>query len=264
MSIPYIGITGIVTAGDLATVRECGALMPPSHRLMAGVLVSAKTLRGEATASRRYPAAAQVETILSSCAQYGAWPVVHYNTRATGSVLALELALLARMFPSMRGLQLNVVRPDSDAVVHFAETRTSVEVVVQINRGAFGEPPVPVDAVRYAQQYDGARHALLDLSGGEGSAVDVSFAARVARGWRVFSVAPRLGVAGGFGPDSREVLASLREEIGAEAFAELSFDAESRLRVPVADPTPDAKHQDALCRKKTLAWAGLVASMVPA
>ncbi len=264
MSIPYIGITGIVTAGDLATVRECCALMPPSHRLMAGVLVSAKTLRGEATASRRYPAAAQVEAILSSCSRHGAWPAVHYNTRATESVLALELALLSRMFPSMRGLQLNVARPDPDAVAYFAKTRPAVEVIVQINRGAFGEAPVPVDAVRYAQQYDGVRHALLDLSGGEGSAVDVSFAARVARGWRVFAAAPRLGVAGGFGPDSREVLASLREEIGAEPFAGLSFDAESRLRVPVADPAPGEKNQDALCHEKALAWAGLVASMVPA
>lgn len=264
MSIPYIGITGIVTAGDLATVRECGALMPPSHRLMAGVLVSAKTLRGEYTESRRYPAVAQVEPILAVCASHGAWPVVHYNTRATGDVLTTELAALVRAFPSMRGLQLNVVRPTPSVVDAFAVDHPHVEVIVQMNRAAFGNPPVPADAILYARDYPNASHALLDLSGGRGEDIDTAFAARVARGWRVFSVAPRLGVAGGFGPDSREVLASLREEIGAEPFAGLSFDAESRLRVPVADPTPDAKHQDALCHEKALAWAGLVASMVPA
>ena len=65
----YIGATGIVTAADLYTVRDCCALTPWSHRFMAGVLVSAKTLRGEYTESRRYPAVAQVDAILEYIAK---------------------------------------------------------------------------------------------------------------------------------------------------------------------------------------------------
>lgn len=260
---PYIGITGIVTVADLYTVRDCCALMPWTHRFMAGVLVSAKTLRGEHTESRRYPAASQVDAILSECAQkFGAWPVVHYNTRATGDALTAELSALVACAPSMRGLQLNVARPDPGAVAYFAETHPAVEVIVQINRGAFGASPVPIDALHYASAYEGARHALLDLSGGNGAAIDASFAARVARAWRVFTVAPRLGVAGGFGPDAESLLASLREELGAEAFAALSFDAESRVRVAVEDPTPGAKHQDRLDRDLARAWVSLAARMV--
>lgn len=257
---PYIGITGIVTAADLSVVRDCRALMPWSHRLMAGVLVSAKTLRGEPTESRRYPVAAQVEAILATCERYGAWPVVHYNTRAVGEALAFELALLSsRLFPSMRGLQLNIVRPDPGVVREFAARHPAVEVIVQMNRAAFGDPPAPADAIIYARDYPNAAHALLDLSGGRGADVDTAFAARVARGW---PHAARLGVAGGLGPDAEPMLCALRDDLGAERFAALSFDAESRVRVPVEDPIAGGKHQDQLDRDLSLAWVSLAARMV--
>lgn len=258
-ALPCIGVTGIVTAADLFTVRDCCALMPWSHRFMAGVLVSAKTLRGEHTESRRYPAAAQVEAILAVSAQHGAWPVVHYNTRATGDALTMELAALVRAFPSMRGLQLNVVRPSPSVVNAFAVDHPHVEVIAQMNRAAFGDPPVPADAILYARDYPNASHALLDLSGGRGEDIDTAFAARVARAW---PHAARLGVAGGLGPDAEPTLCALRDDLGAERFAALSFDAESRVRVPVEDPIAGAKHQDRLDRDLALAWVSLAARMV--
>lgn len=256
---PYIGVTGIVTAADLYTVRDCCALMPWSHRFMAGVLVSAKTLRGESTESRRYPAASQVEAILSACASYGAWPAVHYNTRAHGDALASELATLVRTFPSMRGLQLNIVRPSPSVVDAFALDHLHIEVIAQMNRAAFGNTPVPADAIIYARDYPNASHALLDRSGGCGADIDTAFAARVARGW---PHAARLGVAGGLGPDAEPTLRALRDDLGAERFASLSFDAESRVRVPVEDPTLGAKHQDRLDRDLAIAWVSLAARMV--
>jgi hypothetical protein len=256
---PYIGVTGIVTVADLYTVRECCALMPWTHRFMAGVLVSAKTLRGEYTESRRYPAVDQVDAILSECARHGAWPVVHYNTRATGDVLTTELAALVRAFPSMRGLQLNVVRPSPSVVNAFAVDHPHVEVIAQMNRAAFGNPPVPADAILYARDYPNASHALLDLSGGRGEDIDTSFAARVARAW---PHAGGLGVAGGLGPDAETALQALRDDLGADRFALLSFDAESRVRVPVEDPIAGGKHQDRLDRDRALAWVSLITKMV--
>lgn len=263
MTKPYIGITGVVTPADVATIASCVALLPPSHRLMAGVLVSAKTLRGEWATSRRYPHASQVDALLTACADAGAWPVVHYNTRAEGEVLGFELALLSsRLFPAMRGLQLNVARPDPAVVSEFAARHSAVEVIVQVNRAALGDDPVPADAVLYANGYVGARHALLDLSGGRGAAVDASFAARVTQAWRLLGAATRLGVAGGLGPDAGGALATLREAVGADWFASLSFDAESGVRSPVADPTPGEKHQDALDADKARAWVRVAADAV--
>lgn len=275
MTAPYIGITGVVTDDDVATIRACVPLAPPSHRLMAGALVSAKTLRGEWAASRRYPHASRVEALLAGCADAGAWPAVHYNTRAEGEVLGLELWSLCNLFPAMRGLQLNVARPDPAVVREFAARHPAVEVIVQVNRAAIGNDdagrPNAAHAVVFASAYVGARHALVDLSGGTGSAVDISFAARVTRAWRVLADAfadhpcgpPRLGVAGGLGPAARVTLAALRDEVvGAQAFGELSFDAESGVRSPVADPTPSEKHQDALDAEKARAWVALAARAI--
>ena len=260
--LPYIGVTGVVTPGDVATMRACVDLAPPSHRLMAGVLVSAKTLRGEWAASRRYPHASRVEALLAGCADAGAWPAVHYNTRAEGEVLGLELWSLCNLFPSMRGLQLNIARPAPAVVREFARARGGVEVIVQVNRAAIGNDPVAASAVIYANKYAGARHALFDLSGGTGAAVDAAFAARVTRAWRLLGGAPTLGVAGGLGPNAGELLAALRAECGPRTFGELSFDAESGVRSPVADPTPGEKHQDALDAGKARAWVTLAARAI--
>jgi hypothetical protein len=41
-----IGITGFAAPGDVDTARACVARVPAERRLLAGVLVSAKTLRG--------------------------------------------------------------------------------------------------------------------------------------------------------------------------------------------------------------------------
>lgn len=258
-TLPYIGVTGIVTVADLYTVGDCCSLMPRSHRFMAGVLVSAKTLRGEPTESRRYPAVDQVDAILSESKRRGSWPVVHYNTRAVGDALSSELATLVRTFPSMRGLQLNVVRPSPTVVNAFAVDHPHVEVIAQMNRAAFGDPPVPADAIIYAHDYPNAAHALLDLSGGRGADVDTAFAARVARAWPHNA---RLGVAGGLGPDAEPTLCALHDDLGAERFSALSFDAESRVRVPVEDPIAGGKHQDRLDRDLALAWVSLAARMV--
>lgn len=263
MTAPYIGITGVVTDDDVATIRACVPLAPPSHRLMAGALVSAKTLRGEWAASRRYPHASRVEALLAGCADAGAWPAVHYNTRAEGEALGFELALLSsRLFPAMRGLQLNVARPDPAVVREFATRHPGVEVIVQVNRAAIGNDPVAASAVIYANKYEGARHALFDLSGGTGAAVDAAFAARVTRAWRLLGGVPTLGVAGGLGPNAGELLAALRAECGPRTFGELSFDAESGVRSPVADPTPSEKHQDALDAEKARAWVALAARAI--
>ncbi len=262
MTAPYIGITGIVTPGDVATIASCVALAPASHRLMAGVLVSAKTLRGERVTSRRYPHASRVEALLAGCAEAGAWPVVHYNTRAEGEVFGLELALLCSLFPSLRGVQLNVATPDHRVVADFVRSHPGVEVIVQINRAALCATPRPVDAIHYANAYDSAHHALLDLSGGTGAPVDGSLAARIARAWGAFNVGPRLGVAGSLGPGAGESLAALRDDAGAEAFAALSFDTETGVRSPVADPTPGEKHQDALDADKARAWVALAARAI--
>lgn len=293
---PYIGITGIVSAADLATVRDCAALMPWSHRLMAGVLVSAKTLREEATTNRRYPRVEHVEGLLAACADAGAWPCVHFNTRAKGDVLATELHALSRYFPSMRGLQLNVVAPDPAMVAAFAQTHPGVEVILQVNRAAMpslartregatyerhvARCDVADEVSAYVARYAKVAHVLLDASGGEGASLDCDLAGTVLgrNGDEWTDRGRRFGVAGGFGPGAADALMGVAGALSVAAgnrslcsegrdtyrvsLASLSFDAESGVRVPVADPIPGERYQDRLDADRARAWVSVAAAAV--
>ncbi len=257
MGAPYIGITGIVTPDDVATIATCVPLVPPSHRLMAGVLVSAKTLRGERTANRRYPPWRSVEQLLSDLAAAGAWPVVHFNCRRDD--LSDLLPQLAENLPSMRGLQLNIARPSIFAVGDFCRARPDVELILQANRSAAppGESITAEHIGAYVAEYGRHEaHALIDLSGGRGESLNVDLAADLLRrvwrdGWLT-----RPGVAGGLGPDAGPALDALRTALDGSAWplATLSFDAESRVRVPCADPIADEPYQDDLDADLARRW----------
>lgn len=257
--IPYIGITGIVNTVDTITVERCVPLVPPSHRLMAGVLVSAKTLRGEAPTSRRYPPFRDVEATLRTLAMTGAWPVVHFNTRDN---LTFNLGALCASLPSMRGLQLNVAQfPTRDELAAVREMRPDVEVILQY-RGADTSDLYALGA-RLRPFAGLADVVLVDGSQGTGKPLLAGDAHLAVNVW--LNDAPEgigLALAGGFAPESGTMLRRLWTGIGSPLMACLSFDAESGVRVPVDDPTHGEKHQDRLCRTRALAWVELVASCV--
>lgn len=259
---PYVGVTGFVSIDDVSVARDCASILAenaPSHRLMAGVLVSTKTLRGEPTESRRYPTLDDAERILAAIADSGAWPVVHYNTRATGLDLAMELTRLRAVLPSMRGLQLNVAGPDPRAIDMFLRSGDEIEFIVQVNRYAYtGLVPNAAEAFAYVAEYAHvASYALLDLSGGEGRPLDPAFIGATLALWDAsWCVNP--AIAGGLGPDARAMLHAAMRAVGQLVFRRLSFDAEGALRVPVENPTEGAKHQDRLDRDKALAYVRAV------
>lgn len=243
MRLPYIGITGFASPEDVTTAEQCAALVPRGWRFMAGVLVSAKTLRGEDSPRRRYPPLPSAAGLVRHLAAV-AWPVVHFNTRATGEDLARELRALGRGLPEARGLQLNVVRPDPAAVAAFRREFPGVEVVLQVNRASLDAASPNVSEIDdYVAAYDGlAEHALLDLSGGAGVPLDLPLARDVVRGWMH---AARPGVAGGLDA------ASVRQLEGLA----VSCDAESRVRTA----------HDSLDHGRALAYVrAAVETLVPA
>lgn len=260
---PYIGVTGLVTSEDVHKVTDAWNSMchlAPGHRLMAGVLVSAKTLRGEATASRRYPPVGRVPGLVAACREAGLWPVLHYNTREIGT-LGEQVDRLVATAGVVGGVQFNVVCPDLHALrrLRWAHGR---EVILQVNGGSVATLGEHRWAGRqYAGLYAGvASYALFDLSGGTGRPFSVAWAARElsadgAEGlWRLWGISP--GVAGGLGPGCADALADLRTRIGSGLAGSLSVDAESGLRVPVDDPTPGEKHQDRLSAGKVRGYLG--------
>lgn len=248
---PYIGVTGVVTRDDVASISICATVLAASgqpHQLMAGVLVSAKTLRGERAANRRYPTAHDAEVLCARLFDAGAWPVVHFNTR-TPAPLDEQLDALCRAVPSLMGIQLNVARPDPEALARFRWGQRpgmgpGVELILQVG-GASLEALTPEAVLDYVRRYRASVHyALLDLSGGRGLPADTALAAAVVAAWDCPEVA--LGIAGGLGPEAGPLLADLRARCAPDRFRGLSFDAETGVRVPVADPTPGEHGQDTL------------------
>lgn len=258
--IPYIGITGIVDDNDIATVRACvgkilGIRGAASHVLMAGVLVSRKTLTHDVTTNRRYPIIEVVDDLLRSCGSVSAWPVVHYNTRSKGDVLATELDMVVETCPSMRGIQLNIVSPDVSVVCKFAVKYPEVQVIIQINGSSLRATGLTPRG--YAMGYPGIKHALLDLSGGNGKAIDPSVASRdiLEACFPLRNNGVRLGIAGGLGPLNPELSAVLNECLPSGITPrDLSYDAESGVRVPVPDPIEGEPYQDVLDRDCALAY----------
>ena len=261
--IPYIGITGIVTQGDVETVRECATLVRthvPTHRLMAGVLMSYKTLTGQTTTNRRYPLRTHVETSLKACLDAGAWPVIHYNTHAKGADFARELEILSKDFPTMAGIQLNVVCPDREAISSFvSDPHRGVEVILQVNGTSLRK--TEWNACSYIGWYDDISHALLDASGGNGKLFSPGTAEVIAETYpHAVEDGVRLGLAGGLGPDCGPALENLQELLVPHGISlrDLSFDAESRVRVPVSDPIPGEKYQDTLSHTASLMYVRAV------
>lgn len=240
---PYIGVTGVVTAEDVAALRRCVALLPTGYRLMAGVLVSAKTLCDEPTTNARYPRFDDVPGLLTALADAGCWPVVHFNCRAG---LREHLQALAGL-DAVRGLQLNVGNPDLATVSAFKEWRPDVELILQVNAAAQDESGTltKASALRYMDRYDSvADFALVDASGGRGKAMDLSLAT---------SLAPMrrgMAFAGGFGPGSFESVHAL-----CQAGARPSFDAETRVRRPLASGAVEGlPYQDELDPEAAMRW----------
>lgn len=290
---PYIGITGITSDEDVDTISECCKIVAATvrtHRVMAGVLVSAKTLRGEPTTNRRYPTIDRVEALLLNSRYAYAWPVVHYNTRAVGDSLGNELRELVNRCPSMRGLQLNVVSPEPDVVAKFAVDHPNVEVILQVNRAAMpsldkivgsdgdkliARRNVASEVIAYTSQYEGIMHVLLDASGGDGRGLDTRAIGTIIgrRAHELNRRGIRIGFAGGLGPEcsgtiietrnhamlqawDRFVVCGGEQSIDASLYelTALSFDSETRVRVPVEDPFVGEKYQDRLDRDKAFAY----------
>lgn len=262
----YIGVTGFANLADLEVIPRLVKAAPATHRIMAGVLVSYKTLRGEAPPSPRYAPGGGVEEILRGAKEAGAWPVVHYNSRSGD--LGAELERLVERFPAMEGIQLNIVAPDPYAIRDFNKAHPNIEVILQVNGASLVNGAI--SAAEYVERYlpHGIRHALIDPSGGRGRALSMESIASLYDVWGTADDAGvRMGIAGGLGPKCagllQRIAVRLRRADGPDVLlSQLSYDAESRVRVPLPGGEPGARHWDALSADLAVAYVNAVASSI--
>jgi hypothetical protein len=254
---PYFGATGFKTPEQVRAVADLGIPRELARRwgrrFMVGALVNGKTLAGMPTSNPRYPTIEAVREVMAA-AEFG---VVHFNTSLpvglTGEVrdaaTFAELELLVARCPSLRGIQLNAMRPDPVRLADFAAKHPQVELILQVSRDAVDytapathsmAPRGFVGASLYEQVRDfidaygsAPAHALLDPSMGEGQQLKPETVGSLLRNFgrrtAIFGKDHvRFGVAGGFGADegTAERVARLGQLAGP-IVRQVSFDAES-------------------------------------
>ena len=250
-----IGVTGIVFGDDVETMRLASKLAPETHTLMAGILVSGKTMAGEFTSNRRYPAVDTIPKLISELKEFS-WPVIHYNTSGKEDPLQTQLSNLVTRFPGIGGIQLNIVRPDWMEMKAFHEIHPDIPLILQINKSSVGSMELSL-TLEYLRRYGRTiGSAILDMSGGRGVGLDTDWTTNVLRWWPNSAI--RASIAGGLGPDCGPILQKIHKSLDAPGLGIVSIDAESGVRVPVTDPIEGADYQDKLSPEKVLAYVGAV------
>lgn len=254
---PYTGVTGFVTNQDIEIAKWAGQRVPSGHCLMAGILVSHKTLTGVPVTNRRYPTIEQARKILTALKEEGnIWPVAHYNTSGCKDPLCFQLLRLVRDLPGISGIQMNIVKPRYEDLLTFKEACPDVSLILQVNSSSVPSSEVG-DTTHYIRTYEGiVDYALLDLSGGRGKVVSMDWVSKILKHWPTDSIRP--GIAGGLGPDCGPLILSLKDKFPLLDLSEICFDSESNIRIPAENPLPETDYQDDLSGDLVLKYLNAV------
>lgn len=239
MQRPYIGITGFMTRDEVDHVMNA-ADQHHSHKVMVGVLVSQKTVRGEKNKwPNRYPAMRDLPYIFND--HHQALNLIHFNTKDQSTLAEQLMEVVQFAAPAglykvskLHGFQLNLAWPDPKELQKFITTyeaitgaRYNMAIVLQIGGHAF--EMVDNDPKKLADKmlgYEGlVQYALLDPSGGLGKPFDTNKADAYLAELYARNLPMKLGVAGGLSAETMDLVVPL-----AIKYPELSVDAEGRLR----------------------------------
>lgn len=217
----YVGITGFMSRGE---VDACLAVLPEGLTLMCGVLVSAKTLRGERNKWwRRYPRPGDIAGIFSDDPR--CLNLIHYSTGEQPPDGGLVCHLQDIGGPECVGFQFNGAWPEPWTLAALA----GGHVVLQVRPNEMQSVGMVDGLARLRQALGALRHCrahiLIDGSGGRGLPIEPE----VADAWGMtirghFGDEVGLGFAGGLDADYLPRLAAEVRSFGA------SIDAEGRLR----------------------------------
>lgn len=222
---PYVGITGFMTKEEGDTVLS---VIPPDskHKLMRGVLVSQKTMRGEQNKwPNRYPKPKDIAGIFTNHPL--ALNLVHYNTKELSTLGDQMIEVTEISGSHFHGFQLNITWPATNILENYRRQYYGIKIVLQIGHHAFeqvGHSPETL-AKRLEDYCDLVDYILLDSSGGLGKALDTDKAKSYLDVLATEKFRFGFGVAGGLSPTTLNLIESL-----AFHYPNLCIDAEGRLR----------------------------------
>lgn len=222
---PYVGITGFMTADEGDVILR---MMPPDSKfkLMRGILVSQRTMRGEQNKwPNRYPKPENIAEIFTEHPL--ALNLVHYNTTEHSTLYDQMEAVTQVAGKHFHGFQLNLTWPDAEVLRSYRRTHPTMQIVLQIGHGAFEmvENSTERLAKRLEDYYDCIDYILLDPSGGYGKPFDPAVAKKYLDALAAEKFRFGFGVAGGLSPTTLHLVEPL-----AFYYPNLCIDAEGRLR----------------------------------
>lgn len=231
---PFVGFAGVTSAEQAECLLEMAKQqrLPRDRRLAVGVLTSFKALlAGVPSNPDLYVRPEELETLFLDSPRL--LNLVHYNSsEARGLYAQVQEIVTAPSYCD--GAQLNVVWPRPDQLLRL-RTNIRMHMVLQVGRAAYqvaGGTPAGLVAQlrRYWAEMRGQSVPLidrvwLDLSGGEGVALDITWALRAMTAIREAELDIEIGVAGGLHAGN---LASLRPLLKLDP--NLSWDAQSGLQ----------------------------------
>lgn len=229
MTVPYIGITGIMNRSQVISIGAGAlSLMYRSDRqIMIGVLVSSKTLSGQSNKHPHlYPSVKNLPEIFVSDPRF--LNLIHYNTD-NSLLLRDELSKIIRLFKDgngLNGFQLNVPWPSISHLEDIKNAFPKLKIVLQIGPEAFKQACYsPKRVMEMAGDYlPFVDYFLLDASSGFGKPLHAATLQPYLRELSAFSTIG-LGIAGGLGPNVLHLAEPLIKE-----FPGLSIDAQSGLQ----------------------------------
>ncbi len=200
------------------------------RKLMVGAMMSHKTLHNLSTEwAKVFPDKNTVASIFGSEEAYNClhYVVSQFDNRELWRDIAIAISHYGGL--DIHAIQLDrAIWPDPGQIANGVHTaRRHVEVILQINGTALDEVDnEPSKLVRKLKDYEGVVHRiLLDKSMGRGLTLNPEELAPFIRAIKSDLPWLGVGVAGGLGPDTLEIIQPLVEE-----FPDLSIDAQSRLR----------------------------------
>ncbi len=204
---------------------------------MVGVLMSSKTLAGQQNKwPGRYPKKETIADIFVD--DPWALNLIHYSTNRPETLFTQLTQITELAGPHLDGFQLNIAWPPISQLEDYREVYLDKFLLLQIGGRAMAQ----VESMGRFTELVGAYLPLIDAilidsSGGKGEPLDSAKGTEYLRAVRDYPTLG-LGIAGGLGPETLDLLDPLVEE-----FPKLSIDAEGRLRTA---PPQDALYLPAM------------------
>jgi len=218
-----------MSGDEVRTVLD-SAPQNPGRKIMIGVLANSNTIRWIPNARpNRCPGPEEMGNIFQKHPL--ALNLVHYNTSEPETLFEQMLEVLRLAGPNCHGLQLNIAWPEPRALANLVLNGWKT-IALQIGDRALeavNRSPEKL-AKKVARDYKKPHrelidYVLLDLSGGQGKPLNPEIMRPYLRALRSKNPALGLGVSGGLGPSTLDLVAPLIRE-----FPNLSIDAEAGLR----------------------------------